>query len=179
MAESKGTAEGIAAGAMDPIFFYRRAKMEDVPALVALRIAFLEEISGAKISDSKLDESLAGYFNNGISSGEFVAFLAQADSKVIASSGLVIHRHPPSVNNPSGREAYIMNMYTVPEYRRRGIATRLLEMLVEYARENGCGKVSLHAMEKGRAIYLKAGFEAIATRDAAADFVTEKKKLRK
>jgi ribosomal protein S18 acetylase RimI-like enzyme len=148
---------------MEPIFFYRRAKIEDVTALVALRRAFLEEISGTKVSEPKIVESLAGYFSDGITSGQFVAFLTQAHSQVIASSGLVIHRHPPSVNNPTGREAYIMNMYTVPEYRRRGIATKLLDMLVDHARENGCGKVSLHAMEKGGAIYSRAGFEKIET----------------
>jgi len=163
VAQGQGTAEGIAAGAMDPIFFYRRAKIEDVPALVALRIAFLEEISGAKVLDSKLGESLAEYFNDATASGEFVAFLAMVDSKVIASSGLVIHRHPPSVNNPGGREAYIMNMYTVPEHRRRWIATKLLEMLVNHARENGCGKISMHALPKGRSIYLNAGFVPIET----------------
>ena len=32
----------------------------------------------------------------------------------------------PTYNNPSGTKAYIMNMYTKPEYRRKGIAYKTL-----------------------------------------------------
>ena len=36
----------------------------------------------------------------------------------------------PAYHNPSGEKAYIMNMYTHPEYWRRGIARKLLDLLV-------------------------------------------------
>jgi GNAT superfamily N-acetyltransferase len=56
-----------------------------------------------------------------------------------------------------------MNMYTAPAFRRRGIASRLLQMLIDHARQNDCGKVSMHALPKGRSIYLNAGFMPIET----------------
>jgi ribosomal protein S18 acetylase RimI-like enzyme len=148
---------------MHPICFYRRATLEDVASLVSLRLAFFAEISGGMESDPLLHESLAEYFSRTIPSNEFVGFLGVADSAIIATSGIVFHHHPPSNRNPSGREAYIMNMYTAPAFRRRGIASRLLQMLIDHARQNDCGKVSMHALPKGRSIYLNAGFMPIET----------------
>jgi ribosomal protein S18 acetylase RimI-like enzyme len=136
---------------------------DDVDPLVNLRLAFLAEVSGATGSDPVLRDSLTEYFSKMIPSNEFIGFLAVADSTIIATSGLVFHRHPPSNRNPTGREAYIMNMYTLPEYRRRGIATRLLQMLIDHARQNDCGKISMHALPKGRSIYVNAGFVPIET----------------
>ncbi|MGD0140126.1 MAG: GNAT family N-acetyltransferase [Tepidisphaeraceae bacterium] len=148
---------------MQPICFYRRARLQDVGPLVKLRLAFLAEISGASESDPVLGASLVEYFSRTIPSEEFIGFLAVADGAIVASSGLVFHRHPPSNRNPTGREAYIMNMYTDPAWRRRGIASRLLQLLIEYARQNDCGKISMHALPGGRSIYANAGFVPIET----------------
>ncbi len=148
---------------MQPICFYRRATPEDVDPLVNLRLAFLAEVSSATGSDPILRASLTEYFSKAIPSNGFIGFLAVAETKIIATSGLVFHCHPPSNRNPTGREAYIMNMFTLPEYRRRGIATRLLQMLIDHARQNDCGKISMHAMPQGRSIYVNAGFVRIET----------------
>ncbi|MGA2442224.1 MAG: GNAT family N-acetyltransferase [Tepidisphaeraceae bacterium] len=148
---------------MQPICFYRRARLQDVGPLVKLRLAFLAEISGASESDPVLGASLVEYFSRTIPSEEFIGFLAVADGAIVASSGLVFHRHPPSNRNPTGREAYIMNMYTDPAWRRRGIASRLLQLLIDYARQNDCAKISMHALPKGRSIYVNAGFVPIET----------------
>ena len=43
----------------------------------------------------------------------------------------------PTYHNPTGKKAYIMNMYTAPEYRRQGIAIHTLDMLVKDAKEQG------------------------------------------
>jgi GNAT superfamily N-acetyltransferase len=148
---------------MQPICFYRRATLEDVGRLVELRLAFLAEISGALESDAVLRASLVEYFSRMIPSEEFIGFVAVADGAIVATGGLVFHRHPPSNRNPTGREAYVMNMYTDPAWRRRGIASRLLQLLIDYARQNDCGRISMHALPKGRSIYMNAGFVPIET----------------
>lgn len=43
----------------------------------------------------------------------------------------------PTVHNPTGRKAYLMNLYTAPQYRRQGIAARILTRLVEDAHRRG------------------------------------------
>lgn len=64
----------------------------------------------------------------------------------------------PTYHNPSGKKAYIMNMYTKPLYRRNGIAKRTLALLVEDAKKRGITSISLEATEIGRPLYEKFGF---------------------
>lgn len=142
---------------MDEII-YRFATLGDVQSLVELRLAFLAEASGSAALVPGLSEDLREYFTQSIPQEKFLAAVALSNSKMIASSGLVLHYHPPGINNPTGREAYIMNMYTVPAWRRRGIAARLLEMLLDRTRSSRCGKVFLHVLPPARSIYVKAGF---------------------
>jgi GNAT superfamily N-acetyltransferase len=142
---------------------YRLATTEDVPTLVELRKAFLTEVSDlqelAGVAGN-LHGALTRYFANALATGEFVAYLAVADGRVVASSGLVFYQHPPSTKNLTGLDAYLMNMYTLPDWRGRDIATQLLGKLIEFARERGCQWVLLHAMPAAVSLYERAGFTA-------------------
>jgi GNAT superfamily N-acetyltransferase len=148
---------------MDPVTYYRRATGEDVETLITLRLAFLAELSGAKPADLDLRSAISQYFSRSLAGGNFTAFLAQADSRIVSVGGLIYDQHAPSNRNPTGREGYIMNMYTLPEFRRRGIGSRILEMLVDEARQNQCGKIALHAVPGAKAIYEKFGFKSVET----------------
>ena len=64
----------------------------------------------------------------------------------------------PTFHNVTGKKAYIMNMYTHPEYRRKGIAYRVLQLLTEDAEERGVGYITLEATKAGRYLYEKFGF---------------------
>ena len=52
-----------------------------------------------------------------------------------------------------------MNMYTLPEYRRQGIAFKTLDLLVKDAKKRDIVEISLEATDMGRALYEKYGFE--------------------
>ena len=51
-----------------------------------------------------------------------------------------------------------MNMYTRPEYRRKGIAAKTLDLLVQDAKSRGITAISLEATDMGRKLYEKYGF---------------------
>ena len=57
-----------------------------------------------------------------------------------------------------GSHTAIMNMYTNPAYRRKGIAYHTLEILVADAKNKGIDAISLEATEMGRPLYEKFGF---------------------
>lgn len=51
-----------------------------------------------------------------------------------------------------------MNMYTNPEYRRKGIAYKTLDMLIKDTKRKGISAISLEATDMGRPLYQKYGF---------------------
>jgi ribosomal protein S18 acetylase RimI-like enzyme len=137
----------------------RKADVNDIPTLVILRKRQLIDEGEELPSASSYDQQLTDYFTSSISDGTFVSWVIEDDSVIVATSGLCFYSLPPSFSNPSGRNAYITNMYTKPEYRRRGIATELLDMVITEAKERGYTVARLHTSEHGRSIYQKAGFK--------------------
>jgi GNAT superfamily N-acetyltransferase len=138
---------------------FRPATAQDTDALVTLRARFLAEVSGSDPSAPELLLALRRYFQAAIPAGNFIGFVALVGGEVVATGGLVFHTHPPTAKNLAGREAYILDMYTLPAWRKRGIASRLLEKLVEHAHAAGHPRVSLHSTPQARPIYQALGFE--------------------
>ena len=145
------------------------ATPRDIDTLVAMRIAFLAEVNGEPAPATMASE-LRTYFSEALPTGEFVAQLARHEGRIIATSGLVFVRKPPSHSNLNGREGYIMNMYTLPKWRGRGIAARLLDAMIAAARAANCSRLSLHAEPLARPVYERAGFVASA-KEMTLDFV--------
>lgn len=138
----------------------RATTVDDIPDLVTLRRAMFEAM-GHDDSETldRMCEASVRYFRQHVPTGAFRAWVAEADGRLVASIGLVIHSVPPSPGRSQGKEAYIMNLVTLPAYRRRGIAGALLDRVVEAARTEGIPLASLHATRIGRGIYDRAGFE--------------------
>jgi GNAT superfamily N-acetyltransferase len=126
---------------------------------VRLRMAMLAELR--EIDDSEMEaaaEANRRYFREKLPDGEFMVFLAEAEREIVATSGLAFWERPPTSGGP-GIDGYVMNMYTVPEWRGRGIASALLERLVHCAQEAGARRVFLRAVSpEGRRISQQLGF---------------------
>lgn len=76
----------------------------------------------------------------------------------VGAGGVSFFQIMPTYHNPSGKKAYIMNMYTHPDYRRKGIAYKTLDKLICDAKCNGITSISLEATAMGRPLYEKYGF---------------------
>lgn len=130
--------------------------MADVAALVCLRKQQLTD--EGFFACQNIDAQLQDYFNSTLADGSFIAWLALDKDVVVATSGLCFYQLPPNFSNPSGKNAYITNMFTLKEYRRQGIASALLEKILFEARSLDVSVVRLHASSDGKGIYAKHGF---------------------
>ena len=136
----------------------RKAEARDIPQLVALRKRQL--LDEGMEPDGDLADALRDYFAAGLADGSYVCWVAEAGGEIVATGGVCLYTLPPTDRNPTGRTAYIVCMYTQPDYRRRGLATRLLGRVLDEARARGCAVARLHASAQGRALYESLGFTA-------------------
>jgi GNAT superfamily N-acetyltransferase len=142
----------------------RTATPLDISELVRLRLALQREVGDLpKGADpAPQEEAIRRYLEATLPTGEFRAWVAEAGAspaRLVACSGLVLFRRPPSRRNLTGWEGYLMNMYTEPGWRGRGLATALLGECVAYARlQTPARRIRLHATAAGRAVYERAGF---------------------
>ena len=144
-------------------YTYKKATIEDIDELVRTRIIVLRAAN--KLSDredmSEVEKQSREYYKRALRTGEHIAYLVYDNEKFIGAGGVSFYQVMPTYHNPSGKKAYIMNMYTTPEYRRQGIACKTLDLLVTEAKEQGVLQIALEATEMGRPLYEKYGFSAM------------------
>ena len=139
---------------------YKRATMKDMKELVRTRIIVLRGAN--KLSDdvdmSLVEQETYAYYKWALETGEHIAYLVYDNGTFIGAGGVSFYQVMPTYHNPSGKKAYIMNMYTAPEYRRQGIAFHTLDLLVKAAKNQGISQIALEATDMGRPLYEKYGF---------------------
>ena len=142
---------------------YKKATLDDLDILTETRIEVLRAANqlGNDIDMSEVKKQSREYYQRALKEDTHLAYLIFAEDRFVGTGGISYFRVMPTYHNPTGRKAYIMNMYTRPEFRRQGIALKTLELLVQDAKERGITSISLEATAMGRPLYEKYGFVAM------------------
>ena len=139
---------------------YKKATLDDIDFLTESRIEVL--LAANKLpADTDMQEvrdASYEYYKRALADGTHVAYLVFDDDTFVGAGGVSFYQVMPTYHNPSGWKAYIMNMYTRPEYRRNGIAYKTLDLLIQECRASGIENISLEATSMGRPLYEKYGF---------------------
>ena len=138
---------------------YRKTTDKDLDLLMEIRLEMLRKVNGLAndyVFSDELTEHSRRYFLN----GDQTTVIASENGVVAACASISYIEIMPTFSHPTGRRAHLMNVYTKEEYRRRGIARKLVEMLTEDAREKGASEISLDATEQGRPLYEALGFRS-------------------
>jgi hypothetical protein len=140
---------------------YHKATIKDTPVLVEYRILFALELGGGQNHEDiqALREQMTNYFSKATEDKTCISFIAKCDGTVAGIGSVHLRETPGNFKNPTGRWGYIMNMYTVPNYRRMGICKGILDLLVEEGKMNGITAFELHATKEGELVYKQNGFE--------------------
>lgn len=140
---------------MDDIIF-RELRPEETGTLISMRIGQLREEGAEETCD--LRPRLRSYYEKHMADGSFCCIVAERAEEIVATGAISVIERPPHYGNPEGKAAILSSMYTLPDYRRLGIARRILGELVEEARRRGCGEVQITASPTGALLYADFGF---------------------
>ena len=138
---------------------FEKAVIADVRELTALRNAYLQEDSGGMEPEAlrAVEAGLPGYFAGHLND-DLVAYVARTDGELAACAMLLVAEKPMSPAFITGKTGTVLNVYTRPEYRRRGFARRLMHMLLQDASDRNLSFVELKATEDGYGLYKSLGF---------------------
>lgn len=136
---------------------YRLATTDDMELLIDFRKRLLVE--EGQIVSSNIDEQLRSFFEKQLNSDQFVQWIIEEEKGAIATGGIQFISFPPSYYNPTGIRGYILNMYTAPESRGRGLAKQLVERLLADATERNVHHIFLISSPMGKPLYKKIGFK--------------------
>lgn len=102
----------------------------------------------------------APMLERGLAGGTYHGWLVEApEGRVVAGGGIISLEFQSHPRDPEPRRAWVVNMYTEPEHRRRGLARRLMDAMLAWCRDRGMRSLYLHASDEGRPLYESLGFE--------------------
>lgn len=124
-------------------------------------------VSESQVFDNqqKIEQELYIYFKEALEQKRVFAFMAEleaegeTEAQVVGFGAMVVKTIPGDFNQSVYLEGDILNMYTVPHQRRKGVSALILERLIEEARERGISKIALHTTKAGEKLYRKQGFK--------------------
>lgn len=139
---------------------YKKVAVNEIEELVRIRIRVLRAANKLEqnVDMEQVEKESYLYYQKALPKEQHIAYLVYDGDTLAGAGGISFYQVMPTYHNITGKKAYIMNMYTVPEYRRKGIAWRTLELLVQEALQKGVRHISLEATDMGRSLYQKYGF---------------------
>ena len=136
---------------------YRIAMKDDIDSLMSSRLEMLRVVNDLdhtyQYSDEMIENSRK-YFED----GDQTTVLAMDGERVIGCATMSYIHIMPTFSHPTGKRAHLMNVYTMKEWQRRGIAKKMCSMLMEEAWKRGVTEISLDATAEGRPLYESLGF---------------------
>jgi len=138
----------------------RMATGADADVIAYHRVAMFRDMGILRDEEMPSIEAVTRtYLAEALPRREYVGFMVEADGSVVAGGGLFVRRLLPRPGWPTGGdEAYVLNVYTEPAHRRRGLARALMEAIMAWCDARGMSRVTLHASDDGRPLYETLGF---------------------
>ncbi|MEE5990569.1 MAG: GNAT family N-acetyltransferase [Lachnospiraceae bacterium] len=135
----------------------RIASKDDIDRMMNIRLEMLKVVNDLpedyEYSDEMINES-RDYFLT----GDQMTVLALDGEETVGCASMSFIRVMPTFDHPTGRRAHLMNVYTRDEYRRQGIARKMVKLLIDESWSEGVTEISLDATVSGRPLYESMGF---------------------
>lgn len=127
-----------------------------------LRISLFKELKeiNSKEDIEELILSTKKYFFDNIEKN-LLCWAIEVDNEIVSIASLNIFYRIPYAENLLGKEGYILNVYTLPNYRKKNMADTLIKVIIDYAKNNSIKKLWLNSSDEGKRIYLKNNFKEI------------------
>lgn len=140
-------------------FNVEKADLTDIDELVQMRIEYLTEDYGSltDIQTKKIRNQLPEYYSNHLNKDLFVYVVKSEE--IISCCFLLVSEKPANPSFINGKTGTVMNVYTRPDFRRKGIAGNIMNFLIADAEKMGLDFVELKATDDGYNLYKSVGFE--------------------
>lgn len=133
------------------------SEITDLSDLMRWRREVIQNVFAQEPGEALL-EANRQYYTKAVADGSHYAVVASCNGKECGCGGLCFSEELPSPDNPSGKCAYVMNIYVRDTFRNKGIAHHIVRHLIEESRTRGCGKIYLETTADGKPVYESLGF---------------------
>lgn len=135
------------------------ANESQISSIVSLRMQMLHEV--AAFIPENLGNHIEQYLRANMGNGNCLCALMELDGKIIGQAMLCCYQMMPDEENVTGKYASLFSVYTLPAFRGKGYMRKLLEYLLEEAKNAGVETMIASAEEKAIPLYESLGFRLV------------------
>lgn len=135
-----------------------RAGLENLPVVVGMKMRMFREVGSDVLLQDNAQEKILRTYAELYREDKCCHFIAYDDSEAVACGGAVIKEDVPFCFFRNPRYGYVIDVYCVPEKRRLGYATKIVEAVLGWLREKNAGIVRLKPSLAARGLYERLGF---------------------
>src|SRR5437773_12443132 len=149
---------------MHDIFRIRRATVQHVDIISSHRARMFQDMGDVSDDAFEILRAKARLrLKECLESGDY-ATPADKPETAVGGAGVQLQPILPRPLDASrigeGRQGTIVNVFTEPQWRRRGIAGRLVKEIITWSKNEQIDRLLLHASSDGRSLYERLGFIA-------------------
>lgn len=141
----------------------RKAAIDELDTLLQWRMRVLQEVFQLYENDKNylaIRRNNEAYYRKHLAEGSHTACFAVESSvnRIVGCGGICYQSEMPSPDNVSGTNGYLMNIYTIPEVRGEGVGQKILNFLIDEAKQRGIEKIYLESSDVAKNFYEEIGF---------------------
>lgn len=140
----------------------KKVGLEELDLLMDWRMRVLAEVFADSVCPDweAIRENNEKYYKEELFKDTHTACFAvdEENGEIIGCGGICYQKEMPSPDNLTGTNGYLMNIYTLPEYRGHGIGRKIIEFLIADAKERGTEKIYLESSNAAKHLYEEIGF---------------------
>lgn len=136
----------------------KKAEIKDLNIVVKMKMDMFIEVGSIALLQDNAEEKIYEKYKELYQEGKGCHFLAYENDCVIACGGAVIKEDVPFCFFKTPMYGYIIDVYCIPEKRRNGYSSKIMEALIKWLQNKGVHNIKLKPSAAGRHLYDKFGF---------------------
>ncbi|WP_243299966.1 GNAT family N-acetyltransferase [Bacillus litorisediminis] len=138
----------------------RLAEAKDIKQLIKMRWDNTIEFDKSKKNESygDFEKECQIFLENALNSGQWFIWVAEENEKIVSHIYLESIQKVPRPGRITYPFAYMTNVYTIPEYRNKGIGSKVLSSINKWIKENHYEFVIVWPSDEAINYYKKNGY---------------------
>lgn len=136
----------------------KKAEIKDLTMVVKLKMDMFTEVGSIALLQDNVEEKIYKKYEELYREEKGCHYLVYENDSIVACGGAVIKEDVPFCFFKTPMYGYIIDVYCIPEKRRNGYASRIIEELIIWLKSKDIQTIKLKPSAVGKHMYEKFGF---------------------
>jgi GNAT superfamily N-acetyltransferase len=138
----------------------RLAEAKDIKQLISMRWDFTIEYDESKKDESfeDFEKECHSFLENALNNGQWFIWVVEKNGRIVSHIYIELIQKVPRPGRVTNPFAYMTNVYTIPEYRSKGVGSKILSSINKWIHENDYEFVIVWPSDEAINFYKKNGY---------------------